>query len=265
MGFLEAIVLGITQGIAEWIPISSEGLIVLLGVNFFDGVTATELIRLALYLHMGTFLAALIYFRKDVWRLTKQLFNYKKTNKETKKLLNFYIIATLVSGGVGFLILKAIEELEAWVDLTTKGILITLGILLLATGFVQLRRRGGGERSLIDLKPSDGVIAGIAQGISALPGVSRSGLTISTLLLRRLGETHALKMSFIMSLPVVLAGNILLNTSRFALTLESFVSLLLAFGFGFLTIHFLLKVAERFQFGWFVIFFGVLVLGSIFI
>lgn len=265
MGFLEASILGIIQGIAEWIPISSEGLVVFLGANFFEGVTATELIRLALYLHLGTFLAALIYFREDVWRLTKEFIKYPKADDETKKVLNFYLTATLISGVVGLTLLKLIEGLEVWLDLTTKGILVALGILLLITGAVQLRRRGGGERTPEDLNLKDGILAGLAQGLSALPGLSRSGFTISTLLLRRLGDTYALKLSFIMSLPVVLFGNILLNTSQFALTPESFISLLLSFGLGLATIHFLLRIAERIQFGWFVALFGLLVLGSAFI
>jgi undecaprenyl-diphosphatase len=112
------------------------------------------------------------------------------------------------------------------------------------------------------LEITDSVMAGVAQGISVIPGISRSGFTVATLLLRDIDDAQSLKLSFIMSLPVVLMGNILLNTSQFVFTLQSFVALVLAFGFGFLTIHFLLKTAEKTPFGWFMIFFGFLVSAS---
>ena len=254
--------MGVVQGVAEWIPISSEGIVVLLGKHFFDGVTVTELIRFALYLHLGTFFAALIYFRKDVFELSKQIIHYKKADGESRKLINFYIVATLVSGVIGITVLKGIESLDAWLNFTTKGVLVGLGIMLMVTGLVHFRRRGGGVRSTGDLEVVDGIIAGVAQGVSVIPGISRSGFTIAALLLRNINDTQSLKLSFIMSLPVVLAGNIFLDTSEFALTLQSFISLVLAFGFGLLAIHFFLKIADKIPFGWFMIFFGLLVVIS---
>ncbi len=265
MGFLESAILGIAQGVAEWIPISSEGITVLLGEHLFDGVTLTELIRLSLYLHLGTFFAALIYFHKDVLGLLKRAAHYKKAEKETQKLINFYVIATVISGVVGIFMLKAIEGLDAWLNLTTKSVLIALGIMLVTTGLVHLRRRGGGGRSASNLEVTDGIMAGIAQGISVVPGISRSGFTVAALLLRNINDALSLKLSFIMSLPVVLIGNIFLNTSRFAFTPQSFIGLMLAFGFGLLTIHILLKVADKFPFGWFMVFFGLLVITSVWV
>src|SRR3989339_2261259 len=102
---LEQIILGIIQGIAEWLPISSEGLIILVKSNFFSQATLGENIRLALFLHLGTFLAALIYFRKDVFSLFNALFNFKKSEAETKKLFRFLIGATLISGILGLTLL----------------------------------------------------------------------------------------------------------------------------------------------------------------
>ena len=265
MDFLEAIVLGIVQGIAEWIPISSEGLTTLIAVNLLKGSTLNELITVSLYLHLGTFFAALIYFRKDVVYLTKQLFQYKKSDPETKNLINFYVVATLISGCLGLLILKGITGLESLIALSQGAILITLGIFLVFTGLFQVWRKYEGERDSTDLKLSDGIIVGIAQGLAVVPGLSRSGLTVSALLLRKFKDTQALKLSFILSLPIVLIGNIVLNTSRFIFTWGSFIGLLMSFVFGLITIHFLLRLSERFQFGWFVFLFGVLVMASVFI
>ena len=131
--------------------------------------------------------------------------------------------------------------------------------MLLITGILQLKRREDGHRKPEDANLADSIVLGVAQGFSALPGLSRSGLTVASLLLRDFGDKYALQMSFIMSLPVVLAGNILLNTSNFALTIESFISLLFSFIFGIATMHVFIKFAKKVQFGWFVIAFSAIV------
>ncbi|MCR4260877.1 MAG: undecaprenyl-diphosphate phosphatase [Candidatus Colwellbacteria bacterium] len=262
MNVIEAIVLGIAQGLTEWIPISSEGVTVLLGVKFFDGITVTELIRLSLYLHLGTFLAAVVYFKKEIVALLKQLFKYPQADATTKAALNFYVIATLISGTLGLTILKLVEKLEGNFDLSSKVMVIALGILLLITGSIQLKRKIEGKREEGQANLMDSVLTGMAQGLSVLPGFSRSGMTVATLLLRGFDDARSLKMSFILSLPIVLAGNILLNAVNFVFTAELFVALALSFLVGMASIHFLLKFAERIKFGYFVIFFGVLVIAS---
>ena len=265
MDFVQAAILGVAQGVAEWIPISSEGITVLLGAVFFRGVTITELVHFSLFLHLGTFLAALAYFYKDVWELLRGTLFYRRADKATKKLINFYITTTVVSGVVGMLVLRAMRGLEDWISPTTRGVLVVLGGMLLITGVVQLRRRTNGERTAADVGLTDGIVAGIAQGISVIPGISRSGMTVATLLLRGVDDKPSLKLSFIMSLPVVLAGNVVLNTSEFVLTIQSLVSLVLAFIFGLLVIRYLLKAAERLRFGWFMLLFGGLVIASAFL
>ena len=82
----EGIILGIIQGITEWLPISSEGALILVEVNFFKSQSGlANLISYVLFLHLGTFFAALIYFRKDVFLLLKGLFNYQKADKSYKR------------------------------------------------------------------------------------------------------------------------------------------------------------------------------------
>jgi len=109
---------------------------------------------------------------------------------------------------------------------------------------------------------TDGIILGIAQGFAALPGLSRSGLTVSALLLRKFDNALSLRLSFLMSLPIVLAGNILLNFNELTWSKGTFWSLLFSFLFGLLTIHFLLKIAKKINFGLFVLFFGILTILS---
>lgn len=260
---LEQIILGIVQGIVEWLPVSSEGVILLVIKNFFDeGASMGAIIHRALFLHLGTFFAALVYFRKDVILLFKALFNYKSASLETKKIFNFLLTATLVSGLLGLALLKVFIELEDQLFLSVKAITLVVGLLLLITGWLQIRAKNDGRKEVGHLNLKNGILLGLTQGFAALPGLSRSGLTVSVLLLRKFSSASALKLSFLMSLPIVLFGNIFLNFNDFSFSLEAAVGLLFAFLFGILTIDLLLKVARKFEFGWFVLGFGILVVLS---
>jgi len=263
---LEQIVLGSIQGIAEWLPVSSEGLIFLVKTNFFNnGEDVIKIAGEALFLHFGTFLAALIYFRKDVFFLSKSLFNYKSTPSETRKILFFLIVATLISGVIGMVLLAIFSKIGDDAESITKIITTAIGILLLVTAGLQIKAGKGGQRRSGEIKKSEGVILGIVQAFAALPGLSRSGLTVSALLLHKFNEEDALKLSFLLSLPIVLGGNIILNLDKFVLTHASLMGLVTSFVFGILTIGVLLKIARKVNFGWFVFGFGVLTLLSVFI
>ncbi|MFH1612089.1 MAG: undecaprenyl-diphosphate phosphatase [bacterium] len=263
---IEAIITGIIQGIAEWLPVSSEGVLVLVKVNFFGASSLSIILKEVLFLHLGTFLAALVYFRKDVVDLIKTIFNYKTANIETQKTFKFLIIATIISGLLGLVFLKLLTGLEAQLNVTGKFITLAVGGLLLITGYLQIRaKRQKGSRKISDIKNTDSVLLGVTQGFSALPGLSRSGLTVSALLLKKFDDISALKLSFLMSLPIVLVGNIILNWNKFILTGQSLVGLIFSFIFGIITIDLLLRLAKKVNFGWFVFIFGLLTILAIMI
>ena len=138
-------------------------------------------------------------------------------------------------------------------------------MLLLTTGILQIKAKKKEEKKMVDAGNKDGVLLGLVQSFASLPGLSRSGLTVSVLLLRKFRSEAALKLSFLMSLPIVLGGNIILNLDKFNFSLESFSGLLFSFVFGLLTIKLLLKTARKINFGWFVLFFGIIVIISIFV
>ena len=264
---IQQIILGIIQGITEWLPISSSGMITLLMSNFFSVNNLSEILHAALFLHLGTFFAALIYFRKDVIKLTKSLFNYKTAKLEDKKTINFLIITTIISGILGLLFLKGISVSESNLEITGKTITFTVAILLFITGVLQikissLRKSLKKEKNI---KNNDSIILGFAQGFASLPGISRSGITISSLMLKKFDDTTALRLSFLMSLPIVLAGNIILNLPNFTFTNTAIYGLLMSFVFGLATIHGLMKLSKKINFGWFVLVFAILMLGSLFI
>ena len=96
MDIFQQLILGIIQGITEWIPVSSEGTLLFVSSNFFGNTDINLFLRQALLLHLGTFFAALIYFRKDVKTLLEGFFHYDSSDPETRKILKFLFIATFI-------------------------------------------------------------------------------------------------------------------------------------------------------------------------
>jgi len=191
--------------------------------------------------------------------------NYKTTDVPTKKVLIFLVVSTIISGILGVFILSILENIETELVVTGKIITAFIGILLLVTALLQIKSKGGGTKSEEQLTTIDGIILGIMQGFAALPGLSRSGLTVSVLLLRKCNEVTSLKLSFLMSLPIVLGGNIILNADNFSLSINNVISLFFAFVFGLFTINILLKLAHKVNFGYFVLMFGLLTLSAVFV
>lgn len=264
---LEHIVLGLVQGVVEWLPISSEGAVIATKNIFFPGGESFgELIRLALFLHLGTFFAALIYFRKEVGKLLARLFRPQEDD-ETRKVLIFLLIATFISGILGFAVLQVVEEFEEIFTAGSKVVNLLIAAMLFVTAFLQFKSKKDGGRKENELVPKDGIILGLVQGVAVIPGLSRSGLTVSTLLLRKFDDVSALTLSFLMSLPIVLAGNIVLNFSMFTdeLSKASIAALLASFLAGIITIDILLRLARRVNFAWFTFAFGILLGISVFI
>jgi len=257
---LEWIVLGLIQGVTEWLPVSSEGMVVLAQTWLWPGRSLTEGIEVSLWLHMGTWLAAVVYFWSEIKRLSFSLFSLPKASEVDKKVIMFLFISTLISGGLGFGLLELLGAYEDKALASGRMVMGLVGGLLLITGWLQLRVKEFNTRSESSLNFSDSLILGIAQGLAALPGFSRSGLTVASLLLRKFDKERALKLSFLMSIPIVLAGNILLNADELVgfKEINPYLGILAAFVTGWLTIEWLMKVATRVNFGWFVVGMGVL-------
>lgn len=254
----QQILVGLIQGILEWLPISSSGFLALIFTNFFQVTDISTILQSILWLHLGTFFAALIYFRKDVAHLFASLFDYKNSSIETKNTIKFLVISTIISGIIGSIIILGFGMYQNKFTITGKTISLAVGVLLLITGILQIRVKNIGLKKLKDLKNFDSVLLGTAQGLSSLPGLSRSGITVSTLLLRKFDDTTALRLSFLMSLPIVLIANIFLNIPDFAFTTFSIWALISSFVFGLLTIHALMRFSRKINFGWFLIVFAVL-------
>jgi undecaprenyl-diphosphatase len=233
---LDYTILGIIQGIFEWLPISSEGAVALASQFFSQGVRPIDV---ALFLHLGTLLAVLIYFRED-WQ--------KVILFQDLRLLRFLVIATVISLIVGFPLYQVLRD-----SLVGSGLLLIMGFGLLLTAFFHKKRQFF-NFSLEKLA----VLAGVLQGLSVIPGLSRSGSTIFSLSLGNLKPVEILKFSYMMSLPVVLTSSIYLFLGDPSFILESWPALVASFLVGLLSLRFLITLSLRINFFSFALFFAIL-------
>ncbi|MCC7570239.1 undecaprenyl-diphosphate phosphatase [Candidatus Micrarchaeota archaeon] len=237
MDIFQAIILGIIQGITEWLPISSEAMVTLAGRFLFDH-GYQEALGTAIWLHTGTTIAAIIYFREEIIDIVKSA--YTKSNKD---LLIFLMITTIISGIVGFSFLIFLFNFIIPDEIFTT----VIGIFLIGISYLQKKASAG---KLTEIKPIKAVAVGIAQGFSILPGISRSGITIVTLLMEKYNLKQSLKLSFLMSIPVTFGAGILLPVIKegFVISIPLIIGSLVAALVGFVTIKNLMKFAEKTNF-----------------
>jgi undecaprenyl-diphosphatase len=246
-----AFVLGVLQGVFEWLPISSEGNISLVLTVAF-GLPASDAVDLSLFLHAGTAVAATAYYRDTITNVLSDLSIWRPRSAFDRPTadLSFLIVATLSSFCVG---LVAYLALESFVSAFTGGTFVVfIGVLLLATGLFQRAGIGLslGTRSVPN--PFDAVLAGGLQGLAVLPGVSRSGVTTGALLLRGHEGPDAFRLSFLLSIPAALGAAALVVIDSGGLPslrpAVGAVGLLVSAVVGYLTIGLLMKLVERVSF-----------------
>lgn len=212
MTYLSSVLMGILQGVAEFLPISSSGHLALFQ-HFFGGENYEETqMFFTVLLHLGTLLSVFIYYWRDVLDLIREfflglaaLFSKRKrgeTPPPARRLVLLIIVATLPL----FLILPVKEGVEAAMNNATF-----VSIALLATGFILYfsDRMARGKKTAKTATVLDALLVGFAQALGTLPGISRSGSTISAGMLRGFDRTFAVRFSFLMSMPAVLGANIL--------------------------------------------------------
>jgi undecaprenyl-diphosphatase len=251
-----AVILGFVQGIFEWLPLSSEGLVAAVHTLLYDSDLG-EGIDFALWLHVGTAPAALVALRSEVLGLTREVF---ARPPRLSPVFRYLVYSTAVSAVIGFPLLLMLSDLSLAVG---GGSMAVIAAAMLVTGAVQLRRRSEGVRQMDGVLAVDGVLAGVAQGLSVVPGLSRSGLTVAVLLGRRLDRRDALTLSFLMSVPASLGAALYAAVdSSFELTAETLVAAVVAFAVGLVMIKLLLRLAARVNFAGFVFAVGLTMLAG---
>lgn len=232
---ISELIMGVIQGLAEWLPISSDGLLTVFSSEILNNPFLFS-VQIALFLHLGTMLASVIFYRKEFLTAIKN---------PLSNLSKFLIISTFFSalaGGLSYFLLDYVSESLG----QYSTLLVSAGLVL--TAYIQKKaglRKHFEEKAL---KFRHAVILGLAQGLAVLPGVSRSGLTVSSLLLFNFSTETALKVSFMMSVPAVLIANIFLGLNDFAFSINLLFGALSAFIVGLLTLKVLTQFAERIEF-----------------
>ena len=234
---IDSIVIGLMQGILEWLPISSEGNMVLILIKVF-GLQAEETLNAAIFLHIGTGLAALIYFKEKVIKIL-----LAQTEEYSDLRLKLFIM-TMLTGLVGF-------PLYMWLNISvTYGelLLAITGVALILTGLIQ-RQASKQKQSGAQLSWPLSIILGCAQGLAIIPGLSRSGLTTSIMLFKDFTAEEAFKISFLMSIPASFAAAFgMMLVKGFEPDPYSALSAVVAAVVGYIAIDALLRVARRVSF-----------------
>lgn len=195
MNWIEALILGIVQGLTEFLPVSSSGHLEIAKALLGDTSLAHESMLMTVVLHGATALATLIVFRKEVAEIFRGLFQFK-WNEQTQFSVKI-IISMIPAAIIGVLF---DEQLDALFD---KQILLVGFMLLLTGAFLFLADKA--KTTDKGVSPRNALIIGIAQAIAILPGISRSGATISTSVLLGIDRTKAARFSFLMVVPLILA------------------------------------------------------------
>ena len=252
MSWLQVIVLSIVQGLTEFLPVSSSGHLRIVSELFWGedaGASFTAVIQL------GTELAVLVYFAKDIWRILTAWFAglLDKAKRGFDYRMGWMVIAgTIPVGLAGVLLKDLIRE-------NFRNLWITATVLILfSLVFILAERRGKKSRGFEELTMKDAVLMGLWQCLALIPGVSRSGGTISGGLFLNLDREVATRFSFLLAIPAVLASGLFSLPDAFdpqAGQAASGMQLLVGSGIGFIvgyiSIAWLLKFVSNHSFAWF--------------
>ncbi|TAE46060.1 MAG: undecaprenyl-diphosphate phosphatase [Bacteroidetes bacterium] len=200
MTILEAIILGIIQGITEFLPISSDGHLMIASVLM--GITLEKKLLFDAVLHMATTLSIIVVFWKDIVTIVRDLFKFQ-WNENTK--LSMLILVSMIPAGFAGILLK--HQIEGLQQATIPNLILTGAMLILSGVFLWLSTRikaGEGE-----LNPLKAFIIGVFQAAAMLPGLSRSGSTISASLALGVEKVQTTRFVFLMVIPVILGGTLL--------------------------------------------------------
>ena len=268
MNLIEALLIGIIQGVTEWLPVSSEAVITLVLTQVL-GTGPGQALNASIFLHTGTMVAAFVYFREEYLEIIKyavgKIQKPEKTLNNPEEILDekkgritlFIIVSTVLTGIVG----GAVYFIGIKTAVRNPQIFyILMSAALFLTGVLRIYRKSESRNyNAVTLK--DSAFVGILQGFSIIPGVSRSGTTAFGLLFREFDAKSAFHLSFLMSVPAVAAGSIGLELfTEFTFQSAYLISAGVAGIVGYMTIDTVLKVADRAEIAWICFALGIMAL-----
>jgi undecaprenyl-diphosphatase len=242
---LRAILLGIIQGLTEFLPISSSGHLELGKYFLNDTSLAEDSLLMTVTLHAATALSTIVVFRKDILEILKDLLEFRWN--ESTRFVAYIVLSMIPATLVGLLFEDEIAGLFNQNILLVGFMLIITGLLLFLADRARITDKKVG--------PVQAIIIGIAQAIAILPGISRSGATISTSVLLQVDRRRAARFSFLMVVPLILgkmAKDILDGAfQETANTLPLALGFLAAFITGLFACTWMIKLVQRARLSWF--------------
>lgn len=239
MEILNAILLGIVQGITEWFPISSSGHLVI----FQQLLDIKADLLFDVFLHFGSLVVLLIYFWKDILYILKAVFLWKTESAEFKIGINV-ILGSIPITLIGFFFYDIVAGFFESLFATGTALLFT-GTILYLTKFAK-------DGKKMDIRNS--ILVGIAQAVALIPGISRSGVTISTGMLLGVERKDAARFSFLLAIPAIIGANIF-EFSRISLGAIQLDVLVIGFiatvVCGYISLVLLMKIIEKGKFHYF--------------
>ncbi|MFV0248854.1 MAG: undecaprenyl-diphosphate phosphatase [Tenacibaculum sp.] len=240
MSLLEAAILGLIQGLTEFLPVSSSGHLELAKAVFGNNLIPQESLSFTVVLHSATALSTLVVFRKEVAQILAGLFQFKYNEQTVFSLKILLSMLPAVVIGLAFE-----QKLESFFD----GKIAFVGAMLLVTA-VLLLLADKAKNNPKNISFANSVLIGVSQAIAMLPGISRSGATISTAVLLQINKTKAARFSFLMVVPLILGkltkdiagGNISFQSTEILTLLTGFIT---AFTAGLLACRLMLALVKK--------------------
>lgn len=266
MEIYQALILGVVQGLTELLPISSSAHLSIipwmLGWTNNAGFNAAfEGFDVAL--HFGTLLAIGLYFFKDWLNLIKGGFEQvvKKKSSKEGKMFWYIVLATIPGGIIGFILDKFLE------DTLTKPIIIAISLIVMGIVLYIVDKKSKSITDYENMTLKQTFLIGLSQALAFIPGVSRSGITMTTARIMKVKREAAARYSFMLSAPIVLAATVF-KAKDFVFSVPFFIGILASFLVGILVIKFLLKYLQKGSFKAFAIYrviLGIVIIAFMFI
>jgi|SRR5690554_582944 len=258
INLLKYLFLGAVQGITETLPISSSGHLVILSELF--NMNKTDDLSFEILLHFGSLIAIVYFYRKTLAELIKNFFSFIfNTNRDKENFIDFkyvflLVLATIPAGIIGFLFNNFIAK-----NLTS---LLTVGVSLIITAIILflISKMPKGKKEKKDITWFDALFIGIIQALAIIPGISRSGSTVSASLSRKINIDNALKFSFLLFIPVSLGAmtldiiDFIKNPITINLIIPYFIAFLTSIIFTYISLKIFIEIIKKGKLSYFAIY-----------
>lgn len=272
MSIIDAIILGMIQGLTEFLPISSTGHLTVAGklMGLISEEHPEQWTAFIAIIQLGTMISILVYFWKDLWNIFIEFIqnNFQKRIKYSEQTFNSKLGWMIIAGTIPIVFIGLLFKDSIESALTKNLYVISISLIALAIILAIAEKTAGFKKEMKDITLFDSIMIGIAQAVALIPGSSRSGTTITGGLFLGLKRDVAARFSFLLSIPAVLASGLLqlkesLAFINFDIAINLVIATLISGISGYLAIDFLLKFLKKnttFSFIFYRIALGILIL-----